>query len=140
MPIAVHYFTKTGKTGEEMKDLFLTQVRILQVCKACLQRTPAVELTVELSQEETCCSVCETCLADEKVCEECAKMNQPSHVPSLRTCRSCLNAGEQCVRCAVLILTADCEEGNKKAMEIVRKMQEDGSIDPALQCLAFFSR
>ena len=65
---------------------------------------------------------------------------QLSHIPILQACKDCLNAGEQCVQCVVLVLTTDCEEGNKKAMEIVSKMQEDGSIDPALMIFGVLSR
>jgi len=36
-----------------------------------------------------------------------------------------------------LILSADCEEGNKKAMELITKLHEDQHIDPALQYLVF---
>ena len=48
------------------------------------------------------------------------------------------DSGEHCLRCAVLVLTTDCEEGNKKAMELILKMQEEQSIDPVLQYLVFF--
>ena len=36
------------------------------------------------------------------------------------------------------MLTTDCEEGNKKAMELILKMQEERRIEPALQYLVFF--
>ena len=36
------------------------------------------------------------------------------------------------------MLTTDCKEGNKKAMELILKMQEGRSIDPTLQYLVFF--
>ncbi|KAJ7386116.1 hypothetical protein OS493_012460 [Desmophyllum pertusum] len=139
MPIAVYYLTKSGKTGEDMKDFFLEQVKILQVCKACLERIPSDNHTVQLPPEDLCCSVCEECLQNGKVCDTCAERKQPSHIPSLRACKRCYDAGQQCVRCAVLVLTTDCEEGNKKAMELISKMQEERSIDPALQYLVFLS-
>lgn len=121
-----------------MKDFFLEQVKILQVCKACLERIPSDNHTVQLPPEDLCCSVCEECLQNGKVCDTCAERKQPSHIPSLRACKRCYDAGQQCVRCAVLVLTTDCEEGNKKAMELISKMQEERSIDPALQYLVFF--
>lgn len=46
---------------------------------------------------------------------------------------------KQCLRCSVLVLTTDCEEGNKKAMDIISKMQDDESIDPALKYFFFLS-
>lgn len=82
-------------------------------------------------------SSCRACLDGGKPCPECAEQNQLSHTPSLRACKRCLDAGEQCIRCIVLILSTDCEEGNKKAMELIAKLQEDQHIDPALQYLVF---
>ena len=38
----------------------------------------------------------------------------------------------------VLVLTTDCEEGNKKAMELIEVMQVNKTIDPAFEYLAFF--
>lgn len=44
----------------------------------------------------------------------------------LRACNNCLERGELCGRWVFLMLTADCEEGNK----------EDASIDPELLLLS----
>ena len=119
--------------GKDMKDLFLSQVKILQVSKRCLEQIPAVELTVELPQE-ICHSSCEQCLANGKVCEK----KQPSHIHSLHACQKCIDDGEQHVVCVVLVLITDCEKGNKKAMELISKMQEDDTIGPTLKHLSFF--
>ena len=138
MPVAVSYLTKSGKTGEDMQNFFLQQVRILQVCKACLERMPANYNTIQLLPEGICHSLCEECLENSKVCSSCAEQKQPSHIPCLRACQRCTDSGEQCLRCAVLVLTTDCEEGNKKAMELILKMQEERRIEPALRYLVFF--
>ena len=59
-------------------------------------------------------------------------------VSSLRACKRRLDVGEQCIRCRVLILlSTDCEEGNKMAMELTAKLQEDQHIDLPLQYLVF---
>ena len=137
MPVAVSYHTKGGKTGEDMKELLLGQIQTLQLCKGCLERTPANELTVNFS-EGVCCSSCEECLKNKEICTTCAEKNQPSHAPCLRACDRCLRDGKQCERCVILVLTTDCEEGNKKAMELIEQMQESETIDPALEYLAFF--
>ena len=99
---------------------------------------PAKDHTVQLPSERICRRLCEECLENDKVCASCVEQKQPSHVPSLRACQRCIASGEQCLRCAVLVLATDCEEGNKKAMELILKMQEERSIDPALQYLVFF--
>ena len=137
MPIATNYFTKSGKTGEEMKEFFVKQAKILQICKACLEMARSDDNTVPHCVIDTCKSTCRACLDAHEPCPRCAEQNQPSHIPSLGACKRCLDAGEQCIRCIVLILTKDCEEGNKKAMELIAKEQEDQLIDPALQYLVF---
>lgn len=38
----------------------------------------------------------------------------------------------------VLVLTTDCKEGNKKAMELIEEMQVNKTIDPAFEYIAFF--
>ena len=136
MPVAVSYLTKSGKTVEDMKNFFIQQVRILQVCKARLERIPAKDHTGQFMPEGICRILCEECLENDKVCASCVEQKQPSHIPSLRACQRCIDSGEQCLRCAVLVLTTDCEEGNKKAMELILKMQEK-HFDPALQYLVF---
>ena len=139
MPVAVSYHTKGGKTGEDMKELLQGQIKTLQLCKGCLERTPANELTMEFP-EGVCSSTCEECLASREICPTCAEKNQPSHAPCLRDCDQCLRDGTQYERCVVLVLTTDCEEGNKRAMELIDKIQEDKTIDPGFEYLAFFSR
>lgn len=137
MPVAVSYHTRGGKTGEDMKELLLGQIQTLQGCKACLEHTPSDELTVDLPKG-VCCSTCEDCLINRKLCNSCADKNQPNYSPGLRACDRCLRDGKQCVRCLILVLITDCEEGNKKAMDLIGEMQEDKTIDPALEYLSFF--
>ena len=120
-----------------MKEFFVKQAKILQICKACLEMARSDDNTVPHCVIDTCKSTCRACLDAHEPCPRCAEQNQPSHIPSLGACKRCLDAGEQCIRCIVLILTKDCEEGNKKAMELIAKEQEDQLIDPALQYLVF---
>lgn len=75
----------------------------------------------------TCESHFGACLSKTSMCEESATDKvMSSHLPCLRACNNCLERGEQCVRWVFLMLTADCEEGNK----------EDASIDPELRLLS----
>ena len=80
MPVAVSYQTKGDKMGEDMKELLMGQIKTLQLCKGCLERTPANELTVEFL-EGLCRSSCEECLESKNICTACAENNQPSHSP-----------------------------------------------------------
>ena len=78
------------------------------------------------------------CLAISEICGACAENNQASFVPCLRACDNCLRDRKQCEKCAILVLTTDCEEGNKKAMALIWNMQEDNTIDPAFKYVLFF--
>ena len=44
LPCAVNYVSKTGKSGEEMKSLFSSQCKTLQVCKRCQSTIPAMTM------------------------------------------------------------------------------------------------
>ena len=70
-----------------------------------------------------------TCAGKQKdVCPDCADQGQTSYVPSLRACKRCLEMGCKCKRAIVLVVVTDCEDCNKKALETVNRMGEDGSI------------
>lgn len=69
------------------------------------------------------------------LCAKCHESGQVSHVPSLRACDRCLQNGQKCIRRAIVALTTDCEEGNKKAMLSIQKAVEDGTIDNDLALL-----
>ena len=83
MPVAVTYQTKGDKTGEDMKELLLGQIKTLQLCKGCLERTPANELTVEFP-EGLCRSSCKECLHVQRITNQAI-----SHVsvPATGVCR-----------------------------------------------------
>ena len=70
-----------------------------------------------------------------KVCEECLKLGHRHYLPCLRACSNCLYAKDKCIRRIVLVLCSDCEEGNKKAFQIIIEMISKGSIDPHLALL-----
>ena len=55
-----------------------------------------------------------------------------SYSPALRACSSCFT-NTQCIHLAILGLSSDCEEGNKKAMEILERLQQDCFVDPELE-------
>lgn len=65
-----------------MKNFFLQQVRILQVCKACLERMPANDNTIQLLPEGICHSLCEECLENSKVCASCAEQSSQATYPA----------------------------------------------------------
>ena len=39
MPVAVHFYSKVGKSGDIIKVTFLDQIRLIQMCENCIVRT-----------------------------------------------------------------------------------------------------
>ena len=93
---------------------------------------PSIENTMSLEGINICDSACNECFKEKVVCEECKQHGQTSFFPSLRACKRCIEDGKKCVKAAVLIVTVDCEEGNKKAMSDILEELENGTRDPSL--------
>lgn len=132
LPCAVEYVAKRGKTGEEMKNRFDTTCKLLHVCEACRNMVPSIENTMSLEGINICDSACEECFKEKVVCEECKQYGHTSFFPSLRACKRCIEGVKKCVKAAALIVTVDCEEGNKKAMSDILEELENGTRDPSL--------
>ena len=129
MPGAVEYMTKSGKDGIGMLNLFTKQVSVLQCCKACVEKTPSVEC-ISKCDELICVRKCHACINAKAVCKECKTKGHLSYSPCLRACDRCLSNNLTCVRLVILALSSDCEEGNKKAMEILEEQQKEKKIIP----------
>ena len=123
---------KKGKTGEEMKNRFDTTCKLLQVCEACRNMVPSIENTMSLEGISICDSACNECFKEKVVCEECKQHGHTSFFLSLRACKRCIEDCKKCVKAAVLVVTVDCEEGNKKAMSDILEELENGTRDPSL--------
>ena len=132
MPCVTEFRPKGGKTGEAMSASLLLTINTLQICESCVKRIPSREHI--LNYTDTCKSHCDACLSRMSVCEECERQGHTSHLPCLRACSNCLEQGELCFRRVFLVLSADCEEGNKAALKT--KSIEDASIDPELSLLS----
>ena len=126
-PAGVHYFTKAGKTGNEMKAHFLTSIGIIQTCQKCLGLAVPVRNIIHQAAVSTCDSSCPQCIDESTVCIECRNDGQTSHIPSLRACTTCIQEGSKCVRVVVLVLATDCETGNKKALEMISQDRQNGT-------------
>ena len=132
LPCAVEYVGKKGKTGEEMKKRFDTTCKLLQICEECRDIAPSNENILSSEAIDICDSTCEACIEGKAVCGKCEQNGQTSFFPSLRACKRCIESRKRCVKAAILILTVDCEEGNKKAMSEILKELENGTRDPSL--------
>ena len=98
-----------------------------------MHTTPAEYLKL---QNIKCESFCNDYYKKKDVCEECLGKGHISYIPSLRRCDHYLDKGLICRRMVVLVLSADCELGNKTAFEIIKSKIENGEIDPYLSLLS----
>ncbi|CAB4003668.1 Hypothetical predicted protein [Paramuricea clavata] len=132
LPCMAEYVPKSGKIGEAISKSLLLTIKTLQICELCVKKIAPIEHILKYTN--ICESRCDACLLNNSLCEECKRQGHTSHLPCLRACVNCLERCQLCVRRVFLVLTADCEEGNKAAFRIIKKSIEDGSIDPDL-CL-----
>lgn len=126
LPIGAKYKPKSGKTGNMMTQI-LEEVRLVQTCLSCLERTLSKDHIIK-SQIGLCDSSCDECLDNKQVCQDCSDNGQVNHLPALRRCSACCTRNIRCVRCAVLVVTSDCESGNKKAFEMIAAAKENGTL------------
>ena len=133
LPVLVEYCPKAGKTGTNLTEKVKDHVKILQMCENCLAKTKVENLIVQNSA--ICKSFCETCFDEKHVCQPCKADGQVSIYPPLRACKNCLDNNEKCSKRAVLVITTDCEEGNKQMFLKLKDEIENGTFDPHI-CLA----
>ena len=134
LPCVAEYVPKSGKTGENLMLNFKSVIKTLQCCLNCTEKVKTDEHIFDYSKAN-CCSTCSVCLREEKVCSACHAKGHRSIFPSLRACESCISSSMKCLRRVILVLCADCEEGNKKSFENISAEIKDGSIDPELRLL-----
>ena len=136
LPVAVMYATKAGKSGSEMKKLFTEQIKVLQLCENCQRRSKGNKLTIPFDQVDLCKSDCNDCLNMKKVCDPCTEKGFVSYIPSVRACKFCSENNLECVRRVIMVLTVDCEEGNKQCLQKFQEEIKKETIDPALLLLS----
>ena len=135
LPVAVDYSAKSGKSGTNMNNLFTSQILLLQMCDACQKMSPSKDLILTEKSYEKCSSYCDICYKEKKVCASCTAKGQTDYVPSMRACDYCLRNNLKCYRRVILVLSADCETGNKECMKQLQKSIMNGTIDPKLSLL-----
>ena len=106
-PVSVDYTPKVEKTGENMEEMFMKHVKLLQMCKFRTEETKASDLIIE-----------ENCYKNKEFCAFCIGDGQTSIFPSARICKRCITQCLQCIRRADLVITTDCEEGNRQMLPI----------------------
>jgi hypothetical protein len=103
-----------------------------------LKRCKTSDLVIDKNQHELCVSECQRCYDSRAVCESCIPLGHKSYIPSVRACEYCLSNGVKCIRRVVMVLTVDCEEGNKQCLLQLKDALEKGTIDHNLHLLSIF--
>ena len=130
LPCAVEYSAKKGKTGEAMFEMFTRQVKVVQLCMECVKKGKFNENII--TDDGICTSSCKTCIDTNELCMKCKADGQIDIHPQFRRCYECIKDDRICIKRAVLVLTGDCESGNKAAYEMIRSKIVDGNIDQDL--------
>ena len=74
--------------------------------------------------------MCRECWDNKELCDACATSGQTSIYPQLHACFTCIDDNVKCVKSAVFAYVADCEEGNKKGIEMFKLEDPQGNVDP----------
>ncbi len=118
LPVSVDYVPK-GQDGEDMKNILTNRIENVQMCKACVHDIETDQHV--LPSNAVCISKCAVCVADKKVCNDCATKGHTTYIPELRRCDKCVIDGIKCEKNVVLLVILDCEEKNKQAMQLIEK-------------------
>ena len=84
-----------------------------------------------------CGSYCDNCFTSDAVWENCSIKGQIQVNPALRACDYCLKNNSRCIRRVVLVITADCESGNKQCLKQIQQEFNKSTINPHLTLLSF---
>ena len=98
---------------ESQVKSFVETIKIIQSCKCCQQKVK-VENNILTLKSVDCNCQCEACL---------------------KACFSCINENKRCIRRVVLVLTADCERGNKTAFLNITSSIKNSTVDSDLALL-----
>lgn len=136
LPVAATYSSKNGKSGENIKSTFSKQVRLVQMCENCSMKVKDPDMVLPTDAFTICESYCNECFTNNVVCGECEVKGHTEVAPSLRACNNCLKHSIKCVRRVVLVITVDCESGNKLCLKQYQQELVDKTIDPHLAMLS----
>ena len=83
LPVAEHYCSKVGKSGDNIKETFLDQIRLIQMCENCIVKTKDENMVLTKSNFLVCKSYCDNCFTSDAVCENCSVKGQIQVNPEL---------------------------------------------------------
>ena len=90
LPVAVHDCFKVGKSGDNIKETFLDQIRLIQMCENCIVKTKDENMVLKKGNFLVCKNYCDNCFTSDAVCENCSIKGQTQVNPALRACGYCL--------------------------------------------------
>ena len=90
LPVAVHDCYKVGKSGDNIKETFLDQIRLIQMCENCIVKTKDENMVLKKGNFLVCKNYCHNCFTSDGVCENCSIKRQNQVSPALRACDYCL--------------------------------------------------
>ena len=91
------------------------------MCENCLVRTKDKNIVLKKSNFLVCESYCDNCFTSDSVCENYSIKGQTQVNPALRTCDYCLKNNFCYIRRVVLVVTVDCESGNKQCLKQIQQ-------------------
>ena len=136
LPAAIKYSTKTSKKGDDMKSFFTEQIKILQVSESCQKYAKDIKLKLPAACIDLRESEYRQCIDLKDVCDQCKDADFTSYIVPMRPCKRCIESNLQCIKRLAMVLTSDCEEGNKQSMSMLRKEIEEVTIEPHLSLLS----
>ena len=135
LPCAVEYSTRKGKTGDAMCSSFKKQIKTHQICQPC-QMKMHHQRNILKPDDNKCESFCRQCFEQQEICENCKLLEHTSQISLLRRCTPYIENDLVWKRVVVLVLTSDCEQGNKTAFKNLQAEIESNEVDPCLSLLS----
>ena len=90
LPVAVHDCFNVGKSGDNIKETFLDQIRLIQMCENCIVKTKDENMVLKKGNFLVCKNYFNNCFTSDGVCENCSIKGQNQVSPALRACDYCL--------------------------------------------------
>ena len=132
LPVAEHYCSKVGKSGDNIKETFLDQIRLIQMCENCIVKTKDENMVLTKSNFLVCKSYCDNCFTSDAVCENFSVKGQIQVNPELWGWNYCFKNNFRCIRRVVLVITVVCESGNKQCLKQIQQELNESTINPHL--------
>ena len=138
LPVVAHYCSKVGKSSDNIKETFLDQIRLIQMCENCIVRTKD-ENMVLTKRTSWFARDTVTIVSLVMQCENFSIKGQAQGNPALIACDYCLKNNFRCIRRVVLVIIVDCESGNKQCLKQIQQELNESNINPHLSLLSLFT-